>query len=143
MLSGLFTRDGLETWYPTLIKSPLTPPDFVFPIVWTVLYTMMGFALYYVWTSPKKSKYTAISLFLIQLVFNFYWSWIFFHTREPFLALLDMQLLIVTLIATMMLFFQHSRLAGSLLIPYLVWVLFAFYLNAYIVLNNPSGKFWF
>lgn len=135
-ISGLFSNQSTEQWYPTLIKSPLTPPNFVFPIAWTILYFMMGIALYLVWSAPEKIKKIPLLLFAIQLFFNFIWSFIFFYLQKPGLALFDIALLWISLLGTIFAFFRISKLASYLLIPYLAWVSFAFYLNLFIWMKN-------
>jgi benzodiazapine receptor len=133
---GLFTNQGVKTWYPQLTKSTLTPPSFVFPIAWTILYFLMGIALYLVWSSPKKNKTTALFVFFLQLFFNFIWSFIFFYKQNPFLALIDIVCLWLSIVVTILLFKRISKLGALLLIPYLLWVSFAFYLNFFIWMHN-------
>lgn len=135
-LTGFATQSGVKEWYPTLIKSPLTPPDYVFPLAWTILYCMMAVALTLVWESPTQRKEWAFLLFGCQLFFNFVWSWLFFHLHLIDLAFLDIILLWIMVFATMIAFERHSKLAMLLLIPYLAWVSFAFYLNLYIWIYN-------
>jgi len=137
-LTGLFTNPGLTTgWYPALLKSSLTPAGIVFPITWTVLYVLMGFSLYLVWEKPKKTTKRAISFFFIQLLFNFLWSFIFFYEKSIGLALVDIAFLWVSVAITIALFFKLSKTAAYLLVPYLIWVSFACYLNFYIWAHNP------
>lgn len=135
-VSGLFTKAGLHVWYPTLLKSQLTPPPITFPIVWTFLYLLMGIAFYIILSSSARSRNLALYVFGLQLFFNFMWSFIFFYKQELWLALLDITLLWLFLLGTILLFFRLSKLAAGLLIPYFVWVSFAFYLNFFIAVHN-------
>lgn len=135
-LSGLFTKHGLLYWYPHLVKSSLTPPNIIFPLTWTLLYLLMGFSLYLIWSNPYNNKKPALYFFALQLFFNFAWSYIFFYLEKPGFALIDIVFLWVAILITMILFFRLSKLAGILLAPYLIWVSFAFYLNYFIWMNN-------
>lgn len=136
-LSGLVTRQSVQTWYPTLNQSPLTPPDIAFPIAWALLYPVIALSFYLVWTSSKPSKVIALRIFLVQLILNFLWPFTFFYIQSPFLALIDNVLLVFIAIATGIVFWQHSKAAGLLFLPYLVWITFALYLTGYIWLFNP------
>ncbi len=135
-LSGLLTQTSVKVWYPHLIKSPLTPPDFVFPVVWTLLYFSMAIASSLVWNSQRLNKQKALTFFFIQLVLNFAWSWLFFYLRRPDLALIELAVLWLILAYTIVLFWKNTPLAALLLLPYMAWVSFAMYLNAYIYVNN-------
>ncbi len=135
-LSGLATNAGLNTWYPHLIKATLTPPSIAFPIVWTILYFLMGLSLYLIWSRPFTKKTPALFFFFLQLFFNFIWSFIFFYCENPGLALIDLTFLWFSIVWTMVLFFRLEKSAGYLLVPYLAWVSFAFYLNYFIWMNN-------
>jgi translocator protein len=135
-LSGLFTKHGLTEWYPGIVKSPLTPPDLVFPLTWTFLYVLMALSLYLVLSKPQKNKKWALSFFALQLFFNFAWSYIFFYLENPGVGLIDIACLWIAILVTLILFLRVSKLASYLLIPYLAWVSFAFYLNYFIWINN-------
>ncbi len=127
----------MNLWYKTLVKPPFTPPSAYFPVAWGILYTLMTIAFLIVLSkSHSKDKYIAINLFLIQLIINFTWSYVFFEMKAIDLALLDVIVLLILLIFTMIYFFRVSKLAGILLIPYLLQVLFAVYLNAGISILN-------
>lgn len=135
-ITGFFTQSGVHDWYITLAKSPLTPPNSVFPIVWTLLYILMAISLYLVWTTPGEKKEIALTCFGIQLILNFSWSWIFFYHHLIGTALLDILLLWTAIALTIALFSKISWSAAILQVPYLAWVTFAFYLNYYIWLHN-------
>ncbi len=116
-----------DAWYAAVEKSSLTPPGWVFPIVWTALYLSIGIALYLYRLHATDRR--ALVVFAIQLVLNGAWSWLFFGLHEPGLALIDIALLWLSIIGTMVLFSRASRVAAVLLVPYLAWVSFASYLN--------------
>ena len=135
-LSGLFTNAESLQWYLDLVKSLLTPPNFVFPIVWSILYILMSISLYLVWTSKVKNKGTALFLFFLQLFFNFIWSFIFFYHQSPGIALIDAACLWGTILATMIFFFRFSKWSSYLMVPYILWVSLAFYFNLFIWIHN-------
>lgn len=127
----------MNIWYDSLIKPPLTPPSEFFPISWGILYSLMAIAFFIVLSKPhSEDKYVAISLFLFQLVFNFTWSYVFLELHSINLALIDLICLLVTLLFTVRFFFKVSKVAGVLLIPYLLQVFFAFYLNIGLIILN-------
>lgn len=127
----------MNLWYKSLVKPPLTPPASYFPLAWGVLYTLMTIAFLIILFKPhSKDKYIAVNLFLIQLIINFIWSYVFFEMKSIGLALVDVIILLLLLIFTMVYFFRLSKLSGILLIPYLLQVIFAIYLNAGIVILN-------
>jgi tryptophan-rich sensory protein len=123
-------------WYESLEKPPLTPPNWVFGPVWTLLYISIAVAAWLVWRSGHRSK-PALTLWALQLVLNALWSLLFFGIERPDLALIDITVLLVILVATTVAFFRTNRLAGALLLPYVAWVAFAAYLNAgFLYLNG-------
>ncbi len=129
------TRTSVNTWYQTLIKPSITPPDAVFGPVWAALYILIAFSLWLIWIAPKRPK-SALPLFFIQLGLNFLWTWFFFKMQNPLLGLIDILLLIPFLLATIIVFWKTSRIASMLLWPYFVWVVFAAILNwQFVVLN--------
>lgn len=127
----------MNLWYLTLEKPPFTPPPSYFPIAWTILYIMMGISFFTIIMQPAtKQKYVAVNLFLVQLILNLLWSYIFFELQSITYALIDVILLLIFLIATIIYFFKLSKLAGYLLIPYLLQVIFATYLNVGLAILN-------
>lgn len=127
----------MNLWYQGLTKPLFTPPAEYFPIAWGILYTLMGISFLIVILSSKtKEKYYAINLFIIQLVLNLLWSYLFFDMQSINLALSDVSLLFIVLIPTIFLFFKISKIAGFLLIPYLLQVIFAIYLTAGLKILN-------
>lgn len=127
-----------DIWYKSLKKSNLTPPDYVFGYVWTILYIMMFFSLIKYLTTNKKNKKNKIGLifFTIQLFFNVIWSPIFFKYRDIKKGLYVLIALWISLMITFNIFYKENKEAGLLLIPYLVWSSFALYLNYYIMVSN-------
>lgn len=116
-------------WYEQLNKPGLTPPNWVFGPVWTVLYLMMAIAGWLVWRVDTQAKALALAIFAVQLFLNAMWSWLFFGLHDVGLALFDIAILWVAVLATTVLFWQLTMPAGVLLLPYLAWATFAAYLN--------------
>jgi translocator protein len=122
---------AIPEWYAYLVKPALTPPSWVFGPVWTTLYLLMGVAAFLVWKKGwrKPEVKTALSVFGLQLVLNGLWSSLFFGLKNPGWALVDIILLWASIIATMFTFAKVSKIAAWILVPYLLWVSFALYLN--------------
>jgi translocator protein len=134
-LSSLVTREGVETWYQTIEKPSFNPPREVFSPVWTVLYIMMGVAAGLVWSKIDQQREMvrkALIFFWIQLALNALWSYLFFGLHNPLLALIEIVLLWLMIYETFIKFNKVNRIAGYLLIPYLLWVAFAAVLNGSI-----------
>lgn len=131
ILSGLASVGGSGEWYASLTKPSFTPPSWVFGPAWTLLYLMMGIALYLVWRKglSESGVKAAIVIFLIQMALNGIWSPLFFGMHAPGLAMIDIVLLWCAIVATVYVFFRQSKTAGALLVPYLAWVSFAAVLN--------------
>ncbi len=134
-----FTIAAIPTWYQTLQKPPFSPPNWAFGPAWTILYFLMGVAAYLVWIKglEKKVVKNALAFFIAQLVFNFFWSILFFGLHSPILGLIDILILWTLIVITIIKFYKVSKTASYLLIPYLLWVSFATILNLSIVLLNP------
>ena len=136
-LSASLTANTMEA-FQQLTKPPLTPPGFLFPIVWTILYTLMGIASYLIVTSDanKDDIQTALVSYGLQLIVNILWPIFFFRFNWYLFAFFVILLLWLFIIRTIRLFFAISKPAAYLTIPYLLWVTFAAYLNAgFVVLN--------
>jgi len=131
---------GGNLWYNTLNHSLLTPPGWVFSVAWTILYFLIGLALFFVMQTDnmdrRYNKTNAYVLFAINLVLNTLWSFVFFGAEMPSVALLVLVLLIGTVILMMREFFRINNVTIWLLLPYLLWLFFAFYLNAMIIYLN-------
>jgi translocator protein len=125
-------------WYAGLVKPALTPPGWVFGPVWTLLYAMMGTAAWLVWRAyGLTGAPVPLGLFLVQLALNALWSYLFFGLNRPGLAFLDIVALWLAILATLVAFWRADPLAGLLLLPYLLWVSFATYLNFQFWRLNP------
>jgi len=137
-LGSLATMPAIPTWYSTLIKPPFTPPNWLFGPVWTTLFACMGSALYLVLREGMKKKNVkkALTWFGIQFGFNILWSFLFFGARSPLAGLICIAFLWGTIALTIQAFLKVNKLAGYLLVPYLVWVSIATYLNAGVFILN-------
>lgn len=138
ILGAVFTATGDSGWYQNLEKPIFNPPSWLFAPVWTLLYTLMGIAAYLVWQrgGHRYVVKKALAVFAAQLVLNALWTPVFFGAHQVGLALVVIGLLWVFILATMVLFYQRSKLACWLLLPYLLWVAFAMVLNVSIWLMN-------
>lgn len=134
VLAGFLTLSSMSL-FDAVQKPPLSPPGWLFPVVWTILYLLMGFASYLVLVSEKPGQ-TAWKLYVIQLIFNFFWPIFFFNLEQYLLSFVWLLLLWLLILATILWFSRSSKLAGYLLIPYLLWVTFAGYLNLGIYFLN-------
>ena len=161
-LSAWAMRDSLAVWYPYLSKSAATPPDIVFPIVWCILYICIGISAGLVMTSPRNLQVESVEkfradgslksaetsnpyaplrnevmrLWIWQLALNFMWSILFFWMRVPWLALIDIVCLDILIIIYIYRTARRYNAAMWLFVPYLLWTLYATYLNAYIAICN-------
>ena len=123
------TQASSDLWYLSLNKSELNPSSNVFGIVWPILYVLMMISAY---LAHKK----IYEIFIIQLVFNAAWSWLFFRFKMPLISLIDIYLLIALNLYITTLMYRENKLAFILFIPYVLWISFASYLNLFIVINN-------
>ena len=136
-ISALLTRNSMQT-FDEISKPPLSPPGWLFPVVWTILYTLMGIASYLVLTAkvPMGDKKLPLIIYAAQLAVNFFWSIFFFNFELYLFSFIWLVLLWLLIIATIVLFYRISKPAALLLVPYLLWVTFAGYLNFAIYLLN-------
>lgn len=136
-ISGFLTQNSAET-FAILNKPPLSPPGWVFPVVWTLLYMLMGVASYLILSSgrDKQEINTALTIYGLQLFFNFFWSIIFFSFNQYLIAFIWLIVLWILIILTILKFEKVSSTAAYLLVPYIIWVSFAGYLNLAIYLLN-------
>lgn len=134
-IAGFFTRNAMDS-YQELQQPPLAPPSVLFPIVWTTLFILMGISAYLVSVVGDGGRYTLPKLYWVQLVVNFLWPFIFFNLGMYLVAFLWLILLIALVIAMIAKFYQISHAAAYLQIPYLLWLVFAGYLNLGILLLN-------
>ena len=136
-LSGWLTRDGAKTYSTDIVQPPLSPPATIFPIVWGILFALMGISAARVWRAPpSKARTKGLSLFGLQLAFNFFWSIIFFNFQLFGLALVWLLALWVLIVLMTVAFYRVDRPAGLMQLPYLLWVTFALYLNGGVWLLN-------
>lgn len=135
VLSGLITLGSFNT-YSNLQQPALAPPGWLFPVVWTVLYILMGISAYLVYISDNEQKYIGLAVYGLQLIFNFLWSIIFFNLGHPLFAFVWLVILWILIVAMIISFYKVNPTAGLLQIPYLLWVTFAGYLNLSIYLLN-------
>ena len=137
IVSGFLTRGGVEQFKTDTIKPVFSPPDWLFPVVWTILYILMGISAYIIDTMvTTNDKRTATVLYYLQLAFNFFWSFIFFNFQAYLPAFVWIIILWVLIIATTIEFYKIDKTAGILMVPYLIWVTFAAVLNFSIYLLN-------
>lgn len=136
-LSGWLTREGTDVYAQTIVQPPLSPPGWVFPIVWTILYALMGIGAARIYLAPpSQDRSRGLNLFITQLVVNFFWSPIFFNAQAYGFAFVWL-LLLWSLVLWMILTFRKvDSLAAKLQIPYLIWLTFAAYLNFGVWLLN-------
>ena len=137
-VGALFTVSSVSTWYTELTKPAFTPPGWIFGPVWTMLYLLMGVAAFLVWKEgwSRNGVRLALGLFLLQLALNALWSVIFFGRNFVVWAFIEIILLWLAILSTALSFRRISRTAFWLMLPYLLWVSFAGYLNISIWLLN-------
>jgi benzodiazapine receptor len=147
VIGSIFTSQSVSTWFQTIEKPSFSPPYWLFGPVWTTLYVMMGVSLFLVWratgstTFPEYRRTRKVAAFIafgIQLILNVLWSFLFFGLRSPQLAFVEIIILLISIVATIVIFCRISKLAAILMVPYAGWVTFASFLNLQIWLLNPS-----
>lgn len=137
-LGAWATSNGVKYWYPTLNKPSFNPPNNLFGPVWTTLYILIGIAAYLVWQQRKSIPHfpRTIAIYLIQLILNLVWSFLFFYMHEIGFALGEIILLLLMIIFNGVYFYRISKWAGILFIPYFLWVAFATFLTYNIFILN-------
>ena len=136
-ISGYATASGIQNWYVTLHKPSFNPPNYLFGPVWTFLYLIMGISLFMIWNSGKgKNRTSALTIFIIQLMLNFLWSFLFFKFQLIGVALLEILLIWISIVWMIMAFNRVNKYAAYIQVPYLLWVSFAAMLNGAIWLLN-------
>lgn len=132
-LGSIFTSPNIEGWYAELTKPSWNPPAWVFAPVWITLFTLMGIAAFFIWQEKHTVvRVAALRFYIIQLVLNASWSFLFFGMHRPDLAFIEILILWAFILITLLYFWKLRPLAGYLMIPYLAWVSFAAVLNATI-----------
>ena len=137
-IGSIATLSQIPTWYAALVKPSWAPPNWLFGPVWTTLYILIGIALFLVWKEGinRKDVKLAISVFVVQLVLNVLWSVIFFGYNSLLGGLIVIIILWIAILANIIFFYRVSKSAGLLLVPYIVWVTIASYLNYSVYLLN-------
>ena len=132
-ISGIATSGNITTWYAGLNKPSFNPPNWIFGPVWTVLYLLMGISLFLIWRSPAgDARNYALTIFCIQIILNFAWSFIFFHFKQTGWAFVEIILIWLSVLAMIFIFYRISKPSALLQIPYFLWVSFAVVLNGSI-----------
>lgn len=137
-VAGIFTAQSVPEWYANLNRPSFNPPNWIFGPVWTTLYIVMGISLFMIWKQEiSKERNLAIFVFMLQLLLNFGWSFIFFYFKMIGFALIEIILLWITIVMMLFLLYRIQPMASFLNIPYLLWVTFATVLNgSYYFLNR-------
>ncbi|MBZ0202114.1 MAG: tryptophan-rich sensory protein [Ignavibacteria bacterium] len=138
IIGSFFTIESISMWYAALEKPALNPPGWIFAPVWITLYTLMGISLFLVWNKKSASKKAngAIAVFFVQLILNALWSIIFFGLHQVLISVIVILLLWIFILISIIRFSKVSKMASILLVPYIIWVSFAAYLNISILMLN-------
>ena len=134
-IGGMVTISLKEPWYSQLVKSNYNPPDWVFAPVWTTLYLMMTFAIWYYWHSKNREMNT-IYIYFIHIIFNTTWSIVFFGMHQILFALIVLMILIILIIILILKFKRANYVSSFLMIPYLLWCCYALFLNFNLFILN-------
>lgn len=134
-ISALITNDAFKD-YENVIKPPLSPPSWLFPIIWTILYILMGISTYLIYEKDKTLNKTSLIIYSIQLSLNFIWPIFFFGFRSYLFSFILLSAIIVLVSGMIVLFYKENKIAALIQLPYLVWLLFAGYLNLSVYLLN-------
>lgn len=126
-VGAFFTASSVKTWYTTLAKPSFNPPNGIFPPVWTSIFILMGISAYLVWQKRHTISHLprTIAIYLIQLILNLMWSFIFFYAHQIGVALVEIVFLLIIVIINATVFYKINKLAGLLFIPYILWLGFA------------------
>ena len=134
--ASYFQSEAIQTWYPTLNKPAITPPNIAFPIAWSIIYLCMGISIGLILNSKEHKKKFLTSLFAVQLFLNFTWSISFFYLQNPLLGFTNIILLDLAILYYALKCYPTQKVSGILFIPYILWLSLATYLNAYILIYN-------
>ena len=127
----------MNSWYKNLNKAPWSPPNYVFGIVWPILYVFMFISIILVYFDKLCFPYCSpVTFFFLQLILNLSWTTIFFKYRQLYMALIVIISIIILTVYTILVFYPINKIASYLLIPYTLWLCLAFSLNMYIVIHN-------
>ena len=138
-IGSIFTTPAIPTWYATLEKPSFSPPNWLFAPAWITLYLLMGVAAFLIWRKGFRQEgvRAALVIFLVQLVLNALWSVVFFGLQSPLWGVVVIIALWIAILITIIKFFKLSTAAGSLMLPYILWVSFAAVLNIALFMLNP------
>lgn len=134
-LASLITNDGFKN-YADVTKPALSPPSWLFPIVWTILYTLMGISSYLIYEKDKSLNKISLIIYAVQLALNFTWPIFFFGFNAYLFSFIVLVILIIFVIAMIAFFYKENQISAFLQIPYLIWLIFAAYLNLSVYLLN-------
>ena len=135
-LAGRLQSESIENWYPLLNKSILTPPDWLFPVAWGIIYLLSGISVGVIWNRAGIYRKRIATLWGIQQLFNFTWSILFFTLQSPLAGFINIVLLDILVFWYITATWKISRAASLLFWPYMIWLVFASYLNGYIMWLN-------
>ena len=137
VLSGIIAGNSFS-FYKEIVRPPFSPPGWIFPIVWIILYALMGISAYLIYTSKAtvRQKNFALAVYAIQLVVNFLWSIVFFRLEMVGLSVIIILLLLLLIVVMICVFYRIRPVAAYLNIPYLLWTAFASYLNIGVLILN-------
>ena len=134
-LASLITNDGFKN-YADVTKPALSPPAWLFPIVWSILYLLMGISSYLIYEKDRKIKKTSLIIYSVQLILNFIWPIFFFSFNAYLFSFIILITLIICVFAMIAFFYKENQISAFLQIPYLIWLIFAAYLNLSVYLLN-------
>lgn len=138
IISGLLSREGIAIYNTTVMKPAFTPPSWIFPVVWTILFAIMGISAARIsLAAPSKARSVGLNVFVTQLIVNFFWPLFFFNLQAFGFAFIWLILLWILVFVTILTFWRIDQTAAWLLVPYLAWLTFAAILNAAVWLMNP------
>lgn len=136
IIGSAFTFSKITTWYANINKPSFTPPNFIFGPVWTLLYIILGISLYLIWNKIGDLKNKTVYLFFIQLFLNSIWTILFFGFNLLLISYIEIIILGIFIIINMITFYKKSKTASLILIPYMLWIIFASFLTLFVYLLN-------
>lgn len=134
--ASYFQADLIDGWYQFLNKPSVTPPDYIFPIAWSIIYVCMGISFGIVWHLPPKRFNLLLGYFGLQLLLNFTWSILFFKLQNPALGFINIVALDMVVVLYALQAYRLNKTASFLFVPYILWLVLATYLNGYILVMN-------
>lgn len=134
--ASYFQADSIDGWYQFLNKPSVTPPDYIFPIAWSIIYLCMGISFGIVWHLPPKRFNLLLGYFVLQLLLNFTWSILFFKLQNPALGFINIVALDMVVVLYALQAYRLNKTASILFVPYILWLVLATYLNGYILVMN-------